>query len=201
MPTISISEDTLINTTLKGAWKWKGNFNSQPPLHSLITRIIGGVWGRTQITLKGFHFSFFKKSFSKEKKGQNQHPDLKDLCKLAGEPDFSGGTQQLTPVWKTARGAGGLWKMHSLEKRAAPTLGPPTAHPPRSSAAGSTPKGGAGSSPSKEPPASVSGYTPRSTPGRPAGPRGSCPCHPARVWLRPRQIPAPGPHRMPQSSV
>ena len=86
-------------------------------------------------------------------------------------------------------------------QESAPTLGPPTAHPPRSSAAGSTPKGGVGSSPSKEPPASVSGYTPKSTRGRPAGPRGSCPRHPAHVWLSPRQIPVPGPHRMPQSSV
>lgn len=161
-----------------------------------------------------FFFFFFKKLLFKEKKekkkGQNQHPDLKGLCKLAGEPDFTGGTQQLTPVWKTARVAGGLWKMmHSLEERVAPTLGSSGACPPtrpasaqsRSSAVGSTPEGGAGGSPSKEPPASVSGYTPKSTPGRPAGPRGSCPRHPAHVWLSPRQIPAPGPHRTPRSSV
>lgn len=38
-------------------------------------------------------------AFERKQRQPNQHPDLKDLCKPAGESDFPGGVPTASPSW------------------------------------------------------------------------------------------------------
>lgn len=150
-------------------------------------------------------FVFLKKLIFKEgKKEDKTSTQIRKICVEQQERLASLVVpQQPAPVGKRLCEVGGFGKTwRSLEKKAhAHPAGSGACLPSRSPGQGERRGGRGGSSPSREPAASVSGYMPKSTPGTPAGLQGSGPCYPAHVWPRPRQIPAPGPHRMPQSSV
>lgn len=133
-----------------------------------------------------FYFLQGKKLF-KDNKTMIKAAPRSDVCKSAGDSAFP--VAPVAPDSWLGRDHARL--VGSVEKKVCPPALPQP-----------EPVGGKGKRrPSRERPVSVSGYRPRSTLGRPAGPQSSWPCSLARVWRRPRQIPGPGPRRMLQSSA